>query len=41
MLGFALETLRILMINIYAGETEQTAQASAAKGKPKPLTRQK
>ena len=37
MLGSALETLLILMINIYADEAEQTEKAPRTKGKPKPL----
>jgi hypothetical protein len=37
MLGSALETLLILMINIYADEAEQTGKVPTVKGKPKAL----
>jgi hypothetical protein len=37
MLGSALETLLILMINCYPEEAEQTGKVPMAKGKPKPL----
>lgn len=37
MLGSALETLLILMVNIFPEETEQTGHLPLAKGKPKPL----
>lgn len=37
MLGSALETLLVLMINIYADEAEQTGKVPTVKGKPKPL----
>jgi hypothetical protein len=37
MLGSALETLLILMINIYSDEAEQTGKIPTKKGKPKPL----
>jgi hypothetical protein len=37
MLGSALETLLILMINIYSDEADQTGKVPMKKGKPKPL----
>ena len=37
MLGSALETILILMVNIYADEAEQTGKAPMKKGQPKPL----
>ncbi|HEY6347092.1 MAG TPA: hypothetical protein VIY49_36845 [Bryobacteraceae bacterium] len=37
MLGSALETLLVLMINVHAYEAEQTGKVPTAKGKPKPL----
>lgn len=37
MLGSALETLLILMINCYPDEAEHTGQVPTVKGKPKPL----
>ena len=37
MLGSALETLLILMINCYSDEAEQTEKVPMRKGKPKPL----
>lgn len=37
MLGSALETILILMVNIYSQEAEQTGKVPIKKGKPKPL----
>jgi len=37
MLGSALETMLILMVNIYSDEVEQTGKVPMKKGKPKPL----
>ena len=37
MLGSALETILILMVNIYADEAEQTGKVPTKKGQPKPL----
>src|SRR5258708_5453280 len=37
MLGSALETLLILMINCYSDEAQRTGRVPMAKGKPKPL----
>ena len=37
MLGSALETLLILMVNIYSDEADQTGKVPTRKGKPKPL----
>ena len=37
MLGSALETLLILMINIYSDEADETGKVPTRKGKPKPL----
>jgi len=37
MLGSALETLLIQMINLYADEADQTGKVPMKKGKPKPL----
>lgn len=37
MLGSALETLLILMINCYSDEADQTGKVPTRKGKPKPL----
>jgi hypothetical protein len=37
MLGSALETLLILMVNVYPDEAEQTGKVPMRKGKPKPL----
>ena len=37
MLGSALETLLILMINCYSDEADQTGKVPMKKGKPKPL----
>jgi hypothetical protein len=37
MLGSALETILILMVNIYSDEAEQTGKVPMKKGQPKPL----
>jgi hypothetical protein len=37
MLGSALETLLVLMVNVYSVEAEATGKAPTKKGKPKPL----
>jgi hypothetical protein len=37
MLGSALETLLILMVNVFSDEVEQTGKIPLKKGKPKPL----
>jgi hypothetical protein len=37
MLGSALETLLILMVNVFPDEAEKTGQAPTKKGNPKPL----
>lgn len=37
MLGSALETLLMLMINVYPEEAEQTGKTPTKRGKPKPL----
>lgn len=37
MIGSALETLLILMVNLYSDEAEQTGRVPRKKGKPKPL----
>ena len=37
MLGSALETLLILMANVYSDEVDQTGKVPTVRGKPKPL----